>query len=161
MFQVFWASFRNKKYFQFWLKAVGECSEKKRKVFQREYNSMEFTPWFFGVLTANLGEKNLSDVQVMVNTSTFLKISMTSFHLEMNYMRVFKNKKMILTIKIVRVMYKESTRWFCQKCPLEPISLKFHIWGFSGIKKISFDYWILFRQVIEGLIVDRCLFTNI
>ena len=32
-------------------------------------------------------------------------------------------------------MPKESTRRFCQKCQLELISLRFHIWGFSGIKK--------------------------
>ena len=35
-------------------------------------------------------------------------------------------------------MYKGSARRFIEKCQLELISLKFHIWGFSGIKKSVF-----------------------
>ena len=41
------------------------------------------------LLIPNLGAKNLSDLQVMVYTF-FLKISMSSFHLEMNYIGAFK-----------------------------------------------------------------------
>ena len=69
------------------------------------------------LLITNLVAKKLSDVQVMVCTSIFFKFQCRFFHLEINYMEIFKYEKMILAINI------------------EHISLKFHIWGFSGIKK--------------------------
>ena len=82
------------------LKGVGGCCQKKNKNFSRflEFDK-NHSLRVFGLLIINLGAKNLTDVHVMVYTLIFLK-SISSFHLELNYMGFSSMKKLFLTIKI-------------------------------------------------------------
>ena len=117
-------------------------------------------------LINNLERNNLFNEWLMVHKSTFPKVLTLLFCLEIIHKSVFKLRKLDfgnevrLEISMKLRQRCGSTRWFCQKCQSQPLSLKFACLRALKYDELILNYKNLSGSIIEDLQVDLTKSVN-